>query len=69
MGYVFTVAECIVSWKVEMQDTVVLSITEAAHMDAVEVLKEALWLRGLVEIFGIIQDSVRVYYNLSLIHI
>ena len=28
-GYVFIVAESVVSWKVELQDTVVLSTTEA----------------------------------------
>ena len=30
-------------------------------MTAVEASKEALWLRGLVETFSIIQDSVRVH--------
>jgi len=30
-------------------------------MTAVEVSKEALWLRGLVETFSIIQDSVQVH--------
>jgi len=45
-GYVFTVAECIISWKVELQDTIALSTTEAEYMAAVETSKEALWLRG-----------------------
>ena len=30
-------------------------------MDAVEASKKALWLRGLVETFSIIQDSIRVH--------
>src|SRR3954468_21658981 len=30
-------------------------------MAAVEASKEALWLKGLVRTFGIIQDSVRVH--------
>jgi len=30
-------------------------------MLAVEASKEALWLRGLVETFGIIKDSIQVY--------
>ena len=47
-GYVFTVAECVISWKAELQDTVALSMTEAEYMAAVEASKEALWLRGLV---------------------
>ena len=32
-------------------------------MAAIEASNEALWLRGLVETFSIIQDSVRVYCN------
>jgi len=39
-------------------------------MVAVEASKEALWLRGLVEPFSIIQDSVRVHYDSqSVIHL
>ena len=59
--YVFTVAECTVSWKAELQDTVALLMTKMEYMAAVEAYKEALWLRKLVETFGIIQDSVRVH--------
>ena len=59
-GYVFTV-ECVISWKAELQDTIALSTTEAEYMAAIEASKEALWLRGLVETFSIIQDSVRVH--------
>ena len=54
MSYVFTVTECTVSWKVELQDTVAFSTIEAEYMTAVEASKEALWLRGLVGTFGII---------------
>ena len=61
MRYVFAVAECIISWKAELQYTIALSTTEAEYMAAVEASKETLQLRGLVEIFSIIQDSVRVY--------
>ena len=55
------VAECIISWKTELQVTIALSTIEVEYMAAVEVSKEALWLRGLVEMFSIIQDSVRVH--------
>jgi len=41
-GYVFTVVECIISWKAELQDTIVLLTTEAEYMAAVEASKEAL---------------------------
>ena len=57
MGYVFTVAECTVSWKAKLHDTMALS----TYMAAIETSKEYLWLRGLVEIFGIIQDLVQFY--------
>ena len=55
----FTAVECVISWKAELQYTVALSTTEAEYMAAVEASKEALWLRGLVETFSIMQDSVR----------
>ena len=44
-GYVFTVAECSISWKAKLQDTVILSMIEAEYMTEVEALKETLWLR------------------------
>ena len=46
-----------------MQDTIALLTTEAEYMAAIEASKKALWLRGLVETFSIIQDSVRVHYD------
>ena len=60
-GYVFTIAECIIRWKAELQDIVALSTTEAEYMTAVEASKEALWLRELVETFSIVHDSVWVH--------
>ena len=57
----FTVPEYVISWKTELQDTVALLTTEAEYMVVVEASKEALWLRGLVETFSIIQNSVRVH--------
>ena len=53
MGYMFMVAECLISWNAELQDTAALSTIEVEYMVAVEVSKAALWLRGLVENFGI----------------
>jgi len=60
---VFTVAECIISWKAELQDIVALSTTEEEYMTAVEASKETLWFRRLVETFGIIHDSIWVHYD------
>ena len=58
-GYVFTVAESVVTWKVELQDTVVLSTTETEYMAVIEATKEALWLKELVGIFRFIHDQFR----------
>ena len=44
-GYVFTVTECIISWKAELQDTIAPSMTEAEYMTAAKASKEALLLR------------------------
>ena len=52
--YVFIVAECIISWKAELEDTVTILMTEAKYMAVVEASKEGLWLREFVETFSII---------------
>ena len=45
-------------------------MTEAEYMAIVETSKKALWLRGLVETFNIIPDSVRIHCdNQSVIHL
>ena len=46
MGYIFTVAECVISWKAKLKDTIALLTIEEEYMAAVEASKEALWLRG-----------------------
>ena len=65
MGYMFTIAECVISWKAELQDIIAISTIEVEYMAAVEASEEALWLRGLIETFSIMQDSVRVYFQQS----
>jgi len=50
------VTECVISWK-----AVALSTIEAEYMATVEASKKVLWLRGLIETFGVIQDSVQVH--------
>jgi len=42
MIYVFTIDECVISWKAELQDNVALSTTEAEYMAVVEASKETL---------------------------
>ena len=52
-GYVFTLAGAPVCWRCTLQSTVALSTTEAEYMAVTEAVKEALWLRGLLEDLGI----------------
>ena len=69
-GCVFTIAECVFSWKAELQDTIALSTTEAEYLATVEESKETLWLRGLVDIFSSIHNSVLVHCDSqSVIHL
>ena len=49
MGYVVTIADCVIIWKTELQDIFVFSTIETEYMTAVETSKEALWLKGLIE--------------------
>jgi len=41
-GYVFIEAECVISWKIELQDTVAFSTTKTEYMPAVKASNEAL---------------------------
>ena len=62
-GYVFTLFGCTVSWKAQLQPVVVLSTIEAKYIAAMEGVKEAMWLKGLVGELGCIHDKVEVFYN------
>ena len=62
-GYVFTLSGCAISWKATLQSTISLSTTETEYMAAIEAIKEAIWLRGLVSDLGLMQDETVVYYD------
>ena len=47
--YVFMLSGSAISWKATLQSTIALSIIEAEYMAASEVVKEAIWLRSLVD--------------------
>ncbi|GJT94760.1 retrotransposon protein, putative, ty1-copia subclass [Tanacetum coccineum] len=47
-GYVFMVHGCVVSWKATLQHVVALSTTEAEYMALTKVVKESIWLKGLI---------------------
>ncbi|GJS09472.1 retrotransposon protein, putative, ty1-copia subclass [Tanacetum coccineum] len=59
-GYVFLVQGCVVSWKEMLQYVVALSTTEAKYMALTEAVKEAIWLRGLLEELGVKLNTVAV---------
>ncbi|GKA27622.1 retrotransposon protein, putative, ty1-copia subclass [Tanacetum coccineum] len=59
-GYAFLVQGCVVTWKATLQHVVALSTTEAKYMALTEAVKEAIWLRGLLEELGVELNTVAV---------
>nr|GEU51098.1 reverse transcriptase domain-containing protein [Tanacetum cinerariifolium] len=59
-GYAFLVQGCVVSWKATLQHVVALSTTEAEYMALMEAVKEAIWLKGLLEELGVELNRVTV---------
>jgi hypothetical protein len=60
-GCVFTLSGFAISWKVTLQSTVTLSTMEAKYMVAVEIVKEAIWLKGLISDLDLQQDETVVF--------
>ena len=60
-GYVFTVGGNTISWKSCLQSVVALSSTEAEFIALTEAVKEAIWVKGLLEDIGFQQDKVQVW--------
>nr|GEU94094.1 retrovirus-related Pol polyprotein from transposon TNT 1-94 [Tanacetum cinerariifolium] len=59
-GYAFLVQGFVVSWKTTLQHVVALSTTKAEYMALTKAMKEAIWLRGLLEELGVELNSVAV---------
>ncbi|GJZ47598.1 retrotransposon protein, putative, ty1-copia subclass [Tanacetum coccineum] len=59
-GYEFLVHGCVVSWKEMLQHVVAFSTTKAEYMALAEAVKEAIWLRGLLEELGVELNTVTV---------
>ncbi|KAH9684692.1 DNA (cytosine-5)-methyltransferase [Citrus sinensis] len=59
-GFVFTMCGGAISWKSSLQSVVALSTTEAEYIALTEVVKEAIWLRGLVSELRFKQEVVIV---------
>ncbi|KAH9718140.1 hypothetical protein KPL71_022099 [Citrus sinensis] len=60
-GYVFTLGGGPVSWRSILQSTIALSTTEAEYMATTEVVKKAIWLKGLLSDLGVIQENIAVF--------
>ncbi|KAH9660217.1 hypothetical protein KPL70_024138 [Citrus sinensis] len=60
-GYVFTLGGGPVSWKSILQSTIALSTTEAEYMAATKVVKEVIWLKGLLGDLRVIQENITVF--------
>jgi hypothetical protein len=60
-GFVFTLSRYAISWKATLQLTIALSTMEAKYMAVAKVVKEAIWLRGLVSDLGLQQDETIVF--------
>ncbi|GJV53313.1 retrotransposon protein, putative, ty1-copia subclass [Tanacetum coccineum] len=59
-NYAFLVHGCVVSWKATLQHVVALSTTEAGYMALTKAVKEAIWLRRLLEELGVELNTVAV---------
>ncbi|GJX90903.1 retrovirus-related pol polyprotein from transposon TNT 1-94 [Tanacetum coccineum] len=60
-GYVFTLAKAPITWKSTLQSTTALSTTKAEYMAMTKVVKEAIWLQGLLGELGISQKFVTMH--------
>ena len=49
----FTLSGAPISWKSILQSTIALSTTEAEYMALTEVVKETIWLGGLLDELGV----------------
>ena len=60
-SYVLTLARAPVSWKFTLLSAIALSTTEAKYMAISEVVKEAIWLQGLLGELGFEQKYEKVH--------
>ena len=50
-----------ISWKYILQSTIALSTIEVKYMTLIEAIKEAIWLRGLLDELGVGQKQIFIY--------
>lgn len=69
-GLVFIVFGTTVSWKVSLQQVVALSTTEVKYMPITEVVKEAIWLKGVLTELDLDQKCIQIWSDsLGAIHL
>jgi len=61
--YIFTLYDCAVSWNATLQVTVALPTTEAEYVFLTEVVKEGIWLQGLIDRLGLNVQRCILYYD------
>lgn len=60
-SYVFTLCGACISWKSQLQPIVALSTTESEYVAATEAMKEAIWLKGLLNEIGFLKNKVVLF--------
>ena len=60
-GHLFTMAGGPVCWRSTLQSTVALSTTKVEYMAVTEAFKEAIWMHGLINDLGILQEHIDVF--------
>ncbi|XP_062074786.1 secreted RxLR effector protein 161-like [Humulus lupulus] len=69
-AYFFLVEGNCVSWRVQLQPVVALSTTESEYVAVTEAIKEAIWIKGLMEELSLLREKSTVYSdNQSCIHL
>lgn len=59
-GYVFQIGNVSLSWKSKQQSVVAASSVEAEYIAQAQAVREALWIRGMCQEFGLMDDKVPV---------
>ena len=60
-AFYFTLGGNCISWKSQLQPLVALSSTEAEYVAMTDAVKEAIWIRGILEEINLLQGDVIAY--------
>ncbi|KAM6585079.1 hypothetical protein CsatB_012081 [Cannabis sativa] len=60
-AYFFTLWGNCISWKVQLQPVVALSTTESEYVAVTEAIKEAIWLKGLLDELKLLDEEPTIY--------